>query len=51
MTVSRAHRLAQQGVGELERVGERLLGKSVVLADPEDLDVQRLELAVVRLPG
>jgi hypothetical protein len=43
--------VAQQGVGELERVSERLLGKGVVLADPEDLDVQRLELAVVRLPG
>jgi hypothetical protein len=35
----------------LERVGEHLLGKSAVLADRKDLDVQYVELAVVRLPG
>jgi hypothetical protein len=35
----------------LERVRERLLRKGIVDTDPENLDVQLLELAVVGLPG
>jgi hypothetical protein len=35
----------------LERVRQRLLGKGVVNADAENLDVQGLKPAVVGLPG
>src|SRR5919201_2083458 len=35
----------------LRLLRDRLLGKGVVAADPENLDVQVLELAVVGLPG
>ncbi len=43
--------IAQERVRELQRIGECLLRESVVRADPENLDVQLLELFVVDLPG
>ncbi len=43
--------IAQERVRELERIGECLLGEGVVCADPENLDVQLLELPIVDLPG
>ncbi len=43
--------IAQERVRELERIGECLLGESVICADPEYLDVQLLELPIVDLPG
>ncbi len=43
--------IAQKRVRELQRIGERLLGKGVVCADTKNLDVQLLELLIVDLPG
>src|SRR5215471_15630521 len=43
--------IAEQGVRQVERVGEGFLGKGIVGTDSEHLDVQVLELAVVSLPG
>ena len=43
--------IAEQRVRQRQRVRERLLGKRVVVADPEELNMQGLELAVVGLPG
>ena len=43
--------VTQQRVGQLERIGKRLLRKEIAGADPEHLDVQILKLAVVGLPG
>ena len=46
-----AGEVAEQRVGELERIRERLLREGIVRADPQGLDVQLLELAEVGLPG
>ncbi len=43
--------IAQKRVRQLQGIGECLLGEGVVCADPEDLDVQLLELLIVYLPG
>ena len=43
--------IAQKRVRQLQGIGERLLGEGVVRADPENLDIQLLELLIVDLPG
>ena len=43
--------IAQERVRQLQRIGESLLGEGVVRADPENLDIQLLELLIVDLPG
>jgi hypothetical protein len=43
--------VAEERVRELERICKRLLRKGIVRTDPEHLDVQILEFAVVGLPG
>ena len=40
-----------QHVEQPERIREGLLGKGVVLADPENLYIQLLKLGVIGLPG
>jgi hypothetical protein len=44
-------KVAEQRVGQLERLRKRFLRERMVGADPQNLDIERLELAVVRLPG
>ena len=41
----------EQWVRQLDRVRKHLLREGITVANPENLDVQRLELAVVSLPG
>jgi hypothetical protein len=43
--------VAEERVRQLERRGKGLLRKGMVRADPEKLDMQRLELGVIGLPG
>ncbi len=43
--------IAQERVRQFQRIGKCLLREGVVCADPEDLDVQLLELPIVDLPG
>ncbi len=43
--------IAQKRVRQLQGIGECLLGEGVVGADPENLDVQLIELLIVDLPG
>ena len=43
--------IAQEWEREFQRIRERLLRERVVCADPENLDVQLLELLIVDLPG
>jgi hypothetical protein len=43
--------VAQERIWQLERVRERLLREGAISTDPENLDVQVLELAVVDLPS
>jgi hypothetical protein len=43
--------IAQERVRQLQGIGECLLGKWVVCANPKNLDVQLLELLIVDLPG
>ena len=44
-------KVAEQGVRQLQGVGERLLRERVVGADAENLDTQGFESLVVGLPG
>jgi hypothetical protein len=44
-------KVAEQRVGKCERGRKHLLRKGVVGTDPENLDVQLLELTVLSLPG
>jgi hypothetical protein len=43
--------IAKERVRQLQGIGKRLLGKWVVCADPENLDVQLLEFLIIDLPG
>jgi hypothetical protein len=44
-------KVTKQRVGQLEGIRKRLLREGVVGADPENLDIQLLELLVIDLPG
>ena len=43
--------IAQERVRQLQGISECLLGKGVVCANPENLNIKRLELLIVDLPG